>query len=126
MARSSFGRWFFGEDQPDPAEAHNPGVEKESPQVPGGKVGEEPQPAAAPPTPAGWYLTDGTLRYFDGAAWTDHVAPPYPASLKTSGIAGAVFLGVFAALFLVWLGAQIDPDHVYFPVKFVVEELPNF
>ena len=41
-------------------------------------------------------------------------------------IAVAVFKGVIAALFVVWLGAQLAPDSVYLSVKFVVEELPNF
>lgn len=74
----------------------------------------------------GWHLIEGTLRYFDGENWTQHFAPPYPSSLTTGNIAGAVFLGVFAALFLVWLGAQAAPDDIFFPVKFVVEELPDF
>jgi hypothetical protein len=78
------------------------------------------------PLEPGWTLKDGTLRYFDGEKWTEHVAPPYPTSITTGGIAGAAFLGVLAALFVVWLGAQISPEHVYLPVKFVVKELPGF
>jgi hypothetical protein len=88
-------------------------------------LGNRP-PAEQPSRSPGWYETEGTLRYFDGKDWTGHVAPPYPTSLTTWGIAGAVCLGVFAALFLVWLGAQISPEHIYLPVKFVVKELPNF
>lgn len=42
-----------------------------------------------PPTPAGWYpdhtMAD-TLRYWDGTAWTDHVAP---ASNQSSAPAAA-------------------------------------
>jgi hypothetical protein len=80
---------------------------------------------ARTPTAPGWYLVDGTLRYHDGEGWTEHFAPPYPTSLTTTRIASAVFMGVLGALFIVWLGAQIEPDHVYFPVKFVVQELPE-
>lgn len=68
-----------------------------------------------------WHRKDGTLRYFDGSIWTEHIAPL--PSLTTSGIAGAVLVGVLAALFVVWLGAQLVPEHVYLPVKFVVTEL---
>ncbi|MFV0634009.1 DUF2510 domain-containing protein [Demequina sp.] len=33
-------------------------------------------PAPATPPPAGWYpQPDGSQRYWDGQAWTDHVAP---------------------------------------------------
>jgi len=77
------------------------------------------------PQGPGWVLHEGTLRYFDGSKWTDLTAPPYPAVLTTWGIAGAAFLGVLAALFVVWLGAQISPEHIYLPVKFVVKELPR-
>lgn len=73
----------------------------------------------------GWYPTDGTLRYFDGESWTDQVAPPYPKNLSTAGIAGSVMIGILGAFLLLWLGAQIAPEHIYLPVKFVVKELPN-
>lgn len=79
----------------------------------------------AHPQRPGWHEKDGTLRYFDGAQWTEHIAPPPAWVLTTSGIASAVFLGVFAAFFLVWIGAQISPEHIYLPVKFVVKELPK-
>ena len=70
------------------------------------------------PNAPGWHRKDGALRYFDGSTWTEHIAPP--PSFTTSGIAGAVFIGVLAALFVVWLGAQFVPEHVYLPMKFVV------
>ncbi len=78
----------------------------------------------ADPQVAGWHLTEGTLRYFDGANWTEHIAPP--ASLSSGKIAGSVCVGVLAAFFIIWLGAQISPEHIYLPVKFVVKELPSF
>ncbi|MEM9204363.1 MAG: DUF4870 domain-containing protein [Actinomycetota bacterium] len=28
-----------------------------------------------PPAPPGWYPVDGVQRYWDGTAWTDHIAP---------------------------------------------------
>lgn len=37
----------------------------------------------APPTPPGWYPDPkmaGTQRYWDGARWSDHVAPARPAA----------------------------------------------
>ena len=77
---------------------------------------------ADPQTP-GWHLAEGTLRYFDGASWTEHITPP--PNLSSSSIAGAVCVGVLAAFFIIWLGAQLSPEHVYLPVKFVVKELPN-
>jgi hypothetical protein len=78
----------------------------------------------ADPQRPGWHERNGTLRYFDGDQWTDHIAPPYPSNLTTGGIAGAVAIGILVAFFLIWLGAQISPEHVYLPVKFVVKELP--
>ena len=80
-------------------------------------------------TPAGWYEDSGGLRFWDGSRWTDNFAPPPPVDrvpLTPNHIASAVFKGVLAALFVVWLGAQIAPDEIYLPVKFVVEELPTF
>jgi Protein of unknown function (DUF2510) len=124
MARSKLGEWFFGENRPSV-----PDASAESTQQGGSVYAGERDIAAQPPhepapTPAGWHQVDGTLRYHDGSDWTGHVAPPYPASLSTGGIAGAVMIGVLAALFLVWLGSQISPEHIYLPVKFVVKELP--
>jgi Protein of unknown function (DUF2510) len=79
-------------------------------------------------TPAGWYEDAGSLRYWDGGQWTDQRAPVPPAAaepLTQSAIASAVAAGVLAALFVVWLGSQLSPDHIYLPVKFVVKELPG-
>jgi len=77
-------------------------------------------------TAAGWYEQAGSLRYWDGGQWTDQMAPlpPSQTTLTQRQIANAVCLGVLAALFVVWLGAQISPDHIFLPVKFVVKELP--
>jgi hypothetical protein len=128
VAHDSFRKWFFGESkqQVDAGES-----DLEASSIPAGERDPEEKtidqldssPDSPPP---GWYQERGTLRYFDGENWTDHLAPPYPASPTTGGIARAVFLGVLAALFVIWLGAQASPEHVYFPVKFVVKELPNF
>lgn len=99
MARSEIARWFLGEDRPE----HLAELEVE----------------------AGWYRVNGTLRYYDGEKWTEHIAPPYPASISGPSIALSVMVGVFLALFLVWLGSQVSPEHIYLPVKFVVKELPR-
>jgi hypothetical protein len=77
--------------------------------------------------PAGWYEESDGLRYWDGSAWTAQRAPkPPPPPLSQRAMASAVLLGVLAAWFVIWLLAQIAPDTFYLPVKFVVEDLPNF
>jgi len=43
-------------------------------------------------TGAGRSLLGGTLRYFDGSAWTGHVASP--STLTTWSISGAVWWGI--------------------------------
>jgi hypothetical protein len=50
-----------------------------------------------PPIPAGWYPdpnNSAQLRYWDGAVWTDHYAPGFPA---TAAPAETAVLGVAAA-----------------------------
>jgi len=78
---------------------------------------------------AGWYDHAGGKRFYDGAEWTDHYAyvPPPVTHRSTWDLAGAVFIGVLAAFFVLWLLAQLDPDNAYLPVKFVVDasDLPS-
>jgi hypothetical protein len=75
---------------------------------------------------AGWYTYGANgLRFYDGGDWTPHFAPAPAKTLNLSEMILAVAGGVLIAWFVIWLGAQIDPDHVYVPVKFVVDELPN-
>jgi hypothetical protein len=79
--------------------------------------------------PSGWYEFEGGFRYWDGQLWTNHFGPPHPTMpkmLTQRQIASAVLVGVLAALFVVWIAAQISPDHAYLPVKFVVKELPHY
>jgi len=76
--------------------------------------------------PAGWYEDDGGLRYWDGTAWTEQRAPKPADPLSQRAIASAVLVGVLAAWFVIWLGAQFASDIFYWPVKFVVEDLPEF
>ncbi|MEP6461911.1 MAG: DUF2510 domain-containing protein [Frankiaceae bacterium] len=72
-----------------------------------------PQPAGAAAAPAGWYDDGaGQLRYWDGARWTDHVAPaaapheqrpagganPWPLVLIVLGVLGAGVVAVVAFL----------------------------
>lgn len=75
----------------------------------------------------GWYDYAGGLRFWDGG-WTDLYAPPtrqqLPDPINYWKIAEAVAGGIVMGWFLIWLGAQVLPDYVYWPVKFVVEELP--
>lgn len=77
----------------------------------------------------GWYEYAGGLRFYDGNGWTDHYAPPArhagPMEIDYGKIALAVAGGVVLGWFLIWLGAQVAPNEVYWPVKFVVEELPE-
>jgi Protein of unknown function (DUF2510) len=72
---------------------------------------------------AGWHSFAGGLRFHDGTDWTDHLAPPPPKRqpLNRLEVALAVAVGVLLALAIVWGLAQIAPEQVYIPVKFVVE-----
>lgn len=73
--------------------------------------------------PEGWYDYAGGKRFWDGEAWTDHYAyvQPPSQSLGFWEIAGAVALGVILGFAALWLGAQMAPDDIYLPVKFVVD-----
>ena len=76
----------------------------------------------------GWYEYAGGLRYYDGNGWTEHYAPPTrqrPAQINYVAIAGAVAIGMVLGWLFIWILAQIDPDTFYWPVKFVVEDLPE-
>jgi hypothetical protein len=73
----------------------------------------------------GWYDYAGGLRFWDGQEWTSYYAPPQPEPINYSKLGSSVCAGVLAAWFFIWLGAQIAPDVFYWPVKFVVEELPE-
>lgn len=76
----------------------------------------------------GWYEYAGGLRFWDGG-WTDHYAPPtrmtQPDRINYISIALAVALGIVIGWLVIWVLAQIAPDTFYWPVKFVVEELPS-
>jgi hypothetical protein len=75
----------------------------------------------------GWYPYAGGLRFWENG-WTEHYAPPTvhpPRPINYWKIAEAVAGGILVAWFVIWLGAQISPDHIYFPVKFVVKDLPE-
>ena len=84
----------------------------------------------SPQTQPGWYeISDmhQTLRFWDGTGWTDEMAPAPPRDQRLSPLAliGVVAIGVVLGWFLIWLGAQAAPDTFYWPVKFVVEDLPG-
>lgn len=53
------------------------------------------EPAAAPTTPAGWYLDQGSQlqRWWDGTKWTENFQPA-PAATHTTGPATAASLNV--------------------------------
>jgi hypothetical protein len=74
----------------------------------------------------GWYDYAGGLRFWDNG-WTEHYAPPagrQRTEINYWKITKAVAGGLLIGWFLVWLLAQAAPDTFYWPVKFVVEELP--
>jgi hypothetical protein len=74
----------------------------------------------------GWYQYAGGLRLWDNG-WTEQYAPPTrsdPSEINYRKIAQAVAGGMLIGWFLIWLLAQAAPDTIYWPVKFVVEELP--
>lgn len=77
----------------------------------------------------GWYEYAGGLRYYDGNGWTDHYAPPTrqqpSAQINYMAITCAVAIGMVLGWLFIWILAQIDPDTFYWPVKFVVEDLPE-
>lgn len=73
----------------------------------------------------GWYDYHGGLRFHDGSNWTAQVAPPTPDIPSLPAIALAVAGGMCIGWFLVWLAAQAAPNDIYWPVKFVVEEIPQ-
>jgi hypothetical protein len=69
-----------------------------------------------------------TLRFWDGSEWTDDMAPAPPKGergLSTLAQVGVVAVGVVIGWFIIWVGAQAAPDTFYWPVKFVVEDLPS-
>ncbi len=72
---------------------------------------------------AGWYDHAGGKRFWDGEEWTEHYAyvPPPSKSLDFWEVVGAVALGVILGFGALWLGAQMAPDDIYLPVKFVVD-----
>lgn len=76
----------------------------------------------------GWYEYAGGLRFWDGG-WTDHYAPPIrmtpPDRINYFNIVLAVAVGMVVGWLAIWILAQIAPDTFYWPVKFVVDELPN-
>lgn len=80
--------------------------------------------------PAGWYdyPQGGGRRFWDGQQWTDHFVPPPAEPERRAGGPGiaeiivGVALGMILGWGLIYLGAQIAPDDIYWPVKFVVEE----
>ncbi|MEE9415917.1 MAG: DUF4870 domain-containing protein [Acidimicrobiales bacterium] len=55
------------------------------PPAPGGPSVSEPAPQAAT-TVAGWYPAPGGQRYWDGAQWTDHVAPAAGLSVPETSV----------------------------------------
>jgi uncharacterized membrane protein YhaH (DUF805 family) len=57
-------------------------------------AGPQPPVPAAPATPAGWYadpVSPGALRYWDGAAWTEHQSAAATTAWAPAAPAGASF-----------------------------------
>jgi hypothetical protein len=76
----------------------------------------------------GWYTYFGGIRFHDGDDWVGDPHPPVPAVNYwwwIAVIAAGVTIGGVLVWFLVWLGAQAAPETIYWPVKFVVKELPK-
>lgn len=67
---------------------------------------QQPAPDVGPGAPAGWYphpTMAGTQAYWDGQAWTDHVAPAQtpPAAGGATQAASSVFLLLVAVAVVV-------------------------
>jgi hypothetical protein len=88
-------------------------------------VEDAAEPALVDP---GWYTYFGGMRFYDGEDWVGEARPPVQRInywLLAAAVAAGVTVGGVLAWFLVWLGAQASPEHIYLPVKFVVKELPK-
>ena len=49
-----------------------------------------------PPAPPGWYPQADSLRYWDGTAWTEHIAPlPHQSGPDVLVIVGYILVVVF-------------------------------
>jgi hypothetical protein len=82
------------------------------------------------PRPGFYDAGHRTKRFWDGEDWTDTVVydPPAEAQREPLSFVQLVFgttLGFLLGWALVYLGAQAEPDNIYWPVKFVVEDLPT-
>lgn len=92
-------------------------------------VAEASDKANEPDNPEpGWYDYAGGLRLWNGERWTDQYAPPPPPPaerINYRSIAGAAAIGMVIGWFVIWALAQAWPETFYWPVKFVVEELPE-
>jgi hypothetical protein len=81
-------------------------------------------------TQPGWYEAPDmhqTLRFWDGSEWTDDLAPGPSQKTGPDAVTRVVIIALGFALgwFLIWVGAHAAPDTFYFPIKFVVEDLPS-
>lgn len=89
---------------------------------------EQPEMTAPEDPEPGWYDYAGGLRLWDGERWTNHFAPPPPSKVQSFDFweaAKAVAAGMVLGWFLIWIGAQFAPDVFYWPIKVVVEDLPE-
>lgn len=91
-------------------------------------VHEEGDDNISPENEPGWYTYWGGIRFYDGTDWLGDPLPPVQKidyRFLTLAVMFGVMLGGVLAWFLVWVGAQAAPDTFYWPVKFVVKELPE-
>jgi hypothetical protein len=89
---------------------------------------EEEDDNISPENEPGFYTYWGGIRFYDGTDWVGDPLPPvqrFNYWLLAAAVAAGVTVGGVLAWFLVWLGAQASPEHIYLPVKFVVKELPK-
>lgn len=76
---------------------------------------------------AGWYPYYGGQRFWDGEAWTEHLAPPPPRHQGPDTFGQflvttiAVALGGLLAYIIILVLANQDPNTFFFPIKVLVD-----
>ena len=77
----------------------------------------------------GWYDHEGRKRYWDGERWLAYGESKVGAAARKGldyRLVFSIAAGIVIGWFTIWLGAQLAPEYIYWPVKFVVDESDLF